>query len=649
MAVGPDFTLWSYVASTETEDKPDEDKIYSKDTGASITYLSQTKADEISKEIVDTDFMKKVADAAGDFNKYDEKGDNDGKVALIIEPMDPGTLGFVWKADTSSPDEYFDPLTKLDCLHIQAQCTLGTKNPETEKFEYNENTGVPPYATMAHELTHYIVNGYCEYDDGWINEWFAQSVMMDVIPWDGSGEADQTVSDDVMAIGADIRQWGYFRNYAGPTDPEESLTYPISTLMAGYFTGRMGQDLWKDAITSGNVTEQGLSDFLEKRAGGLGKDLQWWRNSFSITALGQAKGEETWGGEDGEFILNPFDEDDRKKDTIGGTHTAVADYVTNDLQNSILLQEKEGPGEKENYIMTSLYVLSKGLTIEGGGEAFVFEVTKEDIPENETTIDLTISDVGDDVVWAHKDGAGYIEVDRVVYENEPEKPTRDADGNWNYTSTQKKALEQNMRSYSAGTIEGTDMQLDLNLFAKEAAFYTGNKKALIQSLIDKDKSTVLINNKELRIKKVTLKNVKKAYVSQDSIFKETISENNMTAYASYSEKKLPGYVITIDTNGADADIKKAAKKANKMLKKNPIQFELLPINLTGTNVKVEKYNDKKQAVKKMTVTDPDGNTNKLKKKDFSSNAQGDLNEITGEINYNGKVLYDPSTRTVKAV
>ena len=649
MAVEKDFTLWCYVAGSETETPPAGDIITKEGGNPEPVYLSQSRADEIKKELVSMDFMKKVTDAAGDFKKCDAKGDNDKKVAIMIEPVNDSTLGFVWKADRESPDDYFNPVTCFDCLHVQAQCTLGTQY-DGKSWTYNKDTGVPPYATMAHELTHYIVDGYCDTADGWINEWFAQAVMVDVVPWDGSGNADKTVSDDVAAIGQDVRENGLLRNYAGPTDPKDSVTYPIATLMAGYFTGRMGPDLWKDVITNDCMTEQALSEFLEKREGGLGMGLQWWMSSFNFSVMGQVKGAESWGGDDDEFLLNPFGEDDRKKDTIGGTHTAIADFVRNDLQESVERQQTDGKDEKEEEIISSLSVLSKEMLIPGGGTTSVFEVEKDYIPE-EGTLDITIKGVGEDVVWARKDGEGRIEMGSTSYEEEePETASRDADGNWIYTTEQKKALEQSVRYFAETPIDGTDAKLILNPFAKDAAFYTGNKKALAGSLVDKDKSCVFINGVELKIKKVTLKNVKKAYVSGNSIFKETISENNLTAYASYNENKLPGYVLAIDTKGVtDPVIKKAAKKANRMLKKNPIAFDLLPVNLTSSNVSVTKYNDSKQIVKKLTVTDQEGNANKLKKKDFSSEASGDQNVITGEINYNGKVLYDPAAGKVKAI
>ncbi len=651
MAVEKDFTLWCYVARSETTDEPGEADIMTKEEeGKPVpVYLSQSRADMIKKELVSMNFMKKVTDAAGDFSKCDAKGDNDKKVAIMIEPINDDTLGFVWGADRESSDGYFKPVTSLDCLHVQAQCTLGTKL-DGETWTYDETTGVPPYATMAHELTHYIVDGYCDTADGWINEWFAQAVMVDVIHWDGSGAADKTVSDDIAGIGQDVRENGLLRNYAGPTDPEDSLTYPISTLMAGYFTGRMGGDLWKDVITNNCMTEQALSEFLEKREGGLGMGLQWWLGSFNLAVMGQVRGPETWGGEDDEFLLNPFGEDDREKDTIGGTHTAIADFVRNDLQESVERQQTDGKDEKEEEIISSLSVLSKELLIPGGGTTSVFEVEKDYIPE-EGTLDITIKGVGEDVIWARKDGAGMIDMGSTSYEEEePETASRDADGNWTYTTEQKQALEQSMRLFGETAIEGTDAKFVLKPFAKEAAFYTGNKKALTESLVDKDKSSVSINGVDLKIKKVTLKNIKKAYVSKESLFRSTISENNMEAYAAYNENKLPGYVLTIDTKGVtDPEIKKAAKKANKMLKKYPVLFDLLPVNLTSSNVTVTKYNDSKQVVKKLTVTDQDGNTNKLKKKDFSSEASGDQNVITGEINYNGQVLYDPVTGKAKAV
>ena len=201
-------------------------------------------------------------------------------------------------------------------------------------------------------------------------------------------------------------------------------------------------------------------------------------------------------------------------------------------------------------------------------------------------------------------------------------------------------------------------RFEVIIFKREGESRHGQEKgdSLIKRIIGLPGETVSISNgkvsingMDLNIKKVTLKNVKNAYVSPNSIFKGTISSNNLSAYSAYSERKLPGIVITIDTKGADKETKKAAKKANKMLKKNPVGFDLLPVNLTSSNVSVDKYNDSKQAVKKLSVTDQNGNTSKLKKKDFSSEASGDQNVITGEVNYNGQVLYDPATNTIKAI
>ena len=680
MATTDKLTIWSYVAGSETEVEPDADMKYNDlENGEEVdtpTYLSTSRAQKILKDLDGMDFMKNMEDSAGDYKKTDENGDKDGKVAFFFEPMDPSTLGFYWMTDQYENVQDFTTLTAMDCLHIQAQVTLGDK-VEGNRYRYDDDTGTPPFATMAHELTHYVVGGYCPEDDGWINEWFAQAVMVDVIPWDGSADADSTVSNDVKGVVNDFWQHGRMRVYAGPTDPADSLTYPVTTLMAGFFTGRMDRSIWKDAIADGCVTEKSFSEFLKKRDGGLNKGLNWWRSMFSLSVLGHATGEYVYGVSDNELVLNPFDD---ASEGIAKTHAAITDRVVGDLQMVVSNQQQDGyefyeDSENDIYekrILGSLNDLTVGegkdaRVIEGGGTAYVFEVSDNNLPDGEDTMTLTIEGVGKDVAWAHKDGDGFTEVDIVPEPEEKEEeeendnnddnkdkesadevPVRDANGNWTYTEKQKKALEQSLRDFGEMDIEGTDLKLGMDLYVKAAAFYKSDKKALLQQLIDKDKCKVSINGVDLKIKKVTLKNVKNAYVSPNSIFRDTISENNLSAYSSYSEKKLPGIVITIDTKGADKETKKAAKKANKMFKKNPVGFDLLPVNLTGSNVSVDKYNDSKQAVKKMSVTDQDGNTNKLKKKDFSSEASGDQNVITGEINFNGSVIYDPNNNTVKA-
>ena len=208
------------------------------------------------------------------------------------------------------------------------------------------------------------------------------------------------------------------------------------------------------------------------------------------------------------------------------------------------------------------------------------------------------------------------------------------------------------RGVEKTAIEGTGAELEMSLFAKEALSFTGDKKALADSILDKEKSVIKVNGTEVKIKKVVLKNPKKAYVSENSVFKETISELNQAAYAKFTDKKKPCYYLSLDTAGLSGDLKKLVKKANKQLKKNPVKIDILPLNLTAGNIKVEKINEKKKEVKKAYISDENGNITKLKanasgKKDIMSEADGETIVIHGTNNYNGRVRYYPAEGTFK--
>nr|MCR5024168.1 S8 family serine peptidase [Lachnospiraceae bacterium] len=257
-----------------------------------------------------------------------------------------------------------------------------------------------------------------------------------------------------------------------------------------------------------------------------------------------------------------------------------------------------------------------------------------------------------------KDGIvlSYTEADTLPhYGDRPEKEdkaTRNADGSWNYSKAQNAALDLSLRSLQKSTVEGAE--LEMSLFAREALFFNGNKKALTDSILDKEKSVIKVNGTEVKIKKVTLKNPKKAYVSENSVFRDIIREENLAVYASFKDKKKPGYYPALDTGGLSGDTKKAVKKINKYFKKNPIPIEILPITLTGSNLKVDKYDKNKGIVKKASVTYENGSTAKLRfnasgKKDFTSKTEDGIVTITGTNNYDGKLRYDPDLGNITPV
>ena len=656
---GSGYTIWGYVAGSETNRSPGEEVRGKDKTGDLPTYLSTKRAEKIVQELEEMDFMEKLTNAAGDYSLTDSYGDKDGRIAFFFEPIDTSTLGFSWFTDQQGKSDFFDPAYSLDCLHIQLQCTIGDKNEKDPDgaIIYNDNSGEPPYATMAHELTHYIVSGYTEQaqimDDGWLNEWFAQSVMMQVIQWDGSPEADKSIWEDVNGINESIKEEGKIRVFAGPTDPAESLTYPISTLKAGYFTGRMGEDIWRDAIKGAYITEERLSGFLEKRKGSLGKGLEWWRSAFCISILGNVDGSEITSKEDREFELNPYG-DNVKEGTCGGTQKAVSKEVLSQLSQAVKEQDNRIPkGEKP--IIHSLYELTEERLLEGGGSAVVFKVGN-DIAPAVNAMDLTIKNVGEDIVWAHKNSKGEIETEGMPeYGDDPERQEqknaiRNEDGSWDYSDAQEAALSLRDRWKTEWYLPKSGARITFSLFARDAVSFNKSKRKLTDAVLDQDLSEVLVDGMEIPIRKVVLKNPKKSYVSQGSIFRETISEYNLSAYSMIKPKKRPGYYLVLDTRGLSKDMKKLVSEANKELRKNPFPIEILPVNFIKNKVMAEFDSDKGK-MKKLVVS-YEGGVSSLKyssygKKDYIYSFAGELVSITGTNNFNGTIIYDPKKLTIE--
>ena len=691
---GDKITIWAYVADSERKKKPTEPLRSHTDVGTIPTYLSPERAKKIGQDLEDMKFIEKMTDSAGDYLATDKLGDKDKKIAFLFEPIDHGTLGFCYY-----PDQWkeaaggFDPGYSLDCLHMQLQCTIGENKSESDDdpvYVYGDDKGIPPYSTMAHELTHYIVNGYAKadpdnivYDDSWINEWFAQSVMVQVIPRK-IVLSDNNIKNDFIGIASSLYSTGFLKEYAGPVDELENnpytyCTYPISTLMAGFFAGRMGDNFYKDAITDKKVTALSLSNMILGRKGALKKGLKWWMSAFNISLLSSIRGAETRPGKDNEFALDPYThEENEDPDTPSAAHKYIRDTVSDNIRDFEEYLKTEGPKDGINTLVNPLDEINKIDLIPGGGVSYVFEVTDGNVPAGEI-LELEIEKVGEDVVWAHKDGAGNIETDGMPEEKaedegdkkkeegeeeeegnkvddtvSDDKGKRKEDGSWEYSKEQKDLLTQAERPVIREDIANTGYVLDLNLKAAKALKYTGNKKALTDSILDKEGSTVSINGNIIKVKKVVLKNPKKAYVSENSAFKEMISENNLSAYAGFSEKKKPGYYLVLDTRGLEKNLKKAVKKANKQMKKNPIPVEILPVNLTSANLKVTKFNRKKNVVTKANVTDDIGNTIKAKnsaksKKDFVSTGEGDKVIIKGTNNLNGSVSYDPASGNIRPI
>ncbi len=652
-------TIWTYVAGSETDKKPAENAMrgHVDKQDPLPTYLSANRAEKISKELSDIHFMERLTASAGDFSLTDSLGDNDGKIAFFFEPIRSNILGYSLFSDQVKEHmEYFDPAFPLDCLHIQLQSTIGEMHDEIDGesyrryYTYTPVSGAAPYSTMAHELTHYIISGYMYsrddyYDDVWLNEMFAQSVMMQVIPWTkygADGDLDKAIGDDLENIINVLEGNHMLTEYASPMNSGNNSTYPVSTLLGGYLTGRMGIDLWKRAIRGNAVNEETLSDFLASQEGGLGHGLRWWRAAFSIALL-QNVNADIYRNTESEFALDPDTSkfEDAASREVAVTHKFATDYICKNI----------GKPSNALFIHPASELLGD-VCLKGGGSAIVYRVGSDIIPSGKVHTDITLKGVGEDIVWAHKDSAtGVIEVDGMPSDSEKkqqprEKAVLNPDGTWTYSDAQEAALAQTQRPTLSHHLAKTGAEVKVDLSAREAVSFNKNKRALAESLVDLDKSKVSINGTDVKIKKVVLKNPKKAYVSGDSVFKDIISARNAEAYGRFADKKKPAYYLVLDTAGIPADVKKAAKEANKYFKKNPVPVEILPVCFNRGNITVDHdfANGKKC---KVTVVFEDGSNQKLKyskkgKKDFIFTPSENSVLIEGTNNYNGSVLCAPT-------
>ncbi len=139
LAVGKYSTIWCYVTGSQSDKEDSSEDGYIDTEGYYETALTTEYAEVIAEEldrIIPAEVKLLAADDGTDgvLNiKTDSEGDNDGKVAFLIEPMRSDYLGFFWAGD----------LPGFDCLHIQLQTTIGNLK--------KEEPGVPPYAAMTHE------------------------------------------------------------------------------------------------------------------------------------------------------------------------------------------------------------------------------------------------------------------------------------------------------------------------------------------------------------------------------------------------------------------------------------------------------------------------------------------------------------------
>ena len=232
-------------------------------------------------------------------------------------------------------------------------------------------------------------------------------------------------------------------------------------------------------------------------------------------------------------------------------------------------------------------------------------------------------------------------VDAVEPAPENDRAIQNPDGSWTFSSYQKSAVSLKLRPEKTWHLDKSGVDLKAVLSAREAISFNRSKKNMIDTVLDPSGSKVSINGTEVKIKKVVLKNFKKAFVSGESIFKEVISNENMEVYGKFKDNKKPVYYLMLDSASAPSDLRKAVKEANKALKKNPVPVEILPVFFTTNNLKAE-FNPAKPKKCKLTIN-LDGDSYKLKagkkrNKDYIFTPSGNRVFIEGTNNYNGSLL-----------
>ena len=248
----------------------------------------------------------------------------------------------------------------------------------------------------------------------------------------------------------------------------------------------------------------------------------------------------------------------------------------------------------------------------------------------------------------------YTDSDTLPHYGDTDIPEKKADGSWEYTREQNAALSKSQRPAVKIPLDGEETVPEMSLYAAKAVRFTKTKSELYDSILDKETSLVRVKDREIKVKKVVVKNPKKAFVSENSIFRNTISEFNLSKYDAFKNKKKPAWYPVFDTKNLPGDVKRIVKKLNKKMKKEPIPIDILPITFTGGNLKVDKFNKNKGQVKKLLYTDEKEKKTKLKassagKKDYKQEKEGDLIKITGTNNYDGEVRYNPETGDMKPV
>ncbi|MBO6149352.1 MAG: carbohydrate-binding domain-containing protein [Lachnospiraceae bacterium] len=184
------------------------------------------------------------------------------------------------------------------------------------------------------------------------------------------------------------------------------------------------------------------------------------------------------------------------------------------------------------------------------------------------------------------------------------------------TAPESKEEELKEENLTLGVKDASGVPVSINVIVSRSVSYNGKKH-----LVESD-----------AVKAAAANDIRLSVSTNIAGFSKIkyIVKNAKNANSNTGSKKAPRIILQFKPNGATAEQKKILSAVNRELKKNPIYFDIEPIDLSEAQPTVE-LNSSGTKIKKVTVT-VDGRTIKLKKKDYTANG---VESITGKGNFTG--------------
>ncbi len=184
------------------------------------------------------------------------------------------------------------------------------------------------------------------------------------------------------------------------------------------------------------------------------------------------------------------------------------------------------------------------------------------------------------------------------------------------TAPESKEEELKEENLTLGVKDASGVPVSINVIVSRSVSYNGKKH-----LVESD-----------AVKAAAANDIRLSVSTDIAGFSKIkyIVKNAKNANSNTDSKKAPRIILQFKPNGATAEQKKILSAVNRELKKNPIYFDIEPIDLSEAQPTVE-LNSSGTKIKKVTVT-VDGRTIKLKKKDYTANG---VESITGKGNFTG--------------